>query len=120
MAAKCLFSGKPSKAHNRKKDCLIQLSGVTDSRFLQMVAPLLRTLVKLHAQHIMHRDIKPENIFLTGSQSFKLGDFGLAIQSNLELPYTRSGTLDYLSPEVKSICMSQEHTVRKLYVRECK
>lgn len=67
---------------------------------VQMVAPLLRTLVRLHEQHILHRDIKPENIFLTGSQRFKLGDFGLAIQSNLELPYTRSGTLDYLSPEV--------------------
>ena len=65
-----------------------------------MVAPLLRTLVGLHAQHIIHRDIKPENIFLTASQEFKLGDFGLAIQSSLELPYTRSGTLDYLSPEV--------------------
>ena len=65
-----------------------------------MVAPLLRTLVGLHAQHIIHRDIKPENIFLTARQEFKLGDFGLAIQSSLELPYTRSGTLDYLSPEV--------------------
>ena len=68
-----------------------------------MVAPLLRTLVRLHEQHILHRDIKPENIFLTGSQQFKLGDFGLAIQSYLELPYTRSGTLDYLSPEVKAM-----------------
>ena len=65
-----------------------------------MVAPLLQTLVRLHSLHILHRDIKPENIFLTGSQRFKLGDFGLAIQSSLELPYTRSGTLDYLSPEV--------------------
>ena len=57
--------------------------------------------MRLHKQHIVHRDIKPENIFLTGSQRFKLGDFGLAIQSSLELPYTRSGTLDYLSPEVE-------------------
>lgn len=67
---------------------------------LQMVVPLLRTLVKLHELHILHRDIKPENIFLTSDQTFKLGDFGLAIQSNIELPFTRSGTLDYLSPEV--------------------
>jgi len=46
--------------------------------------------------------VQPENIFLTSSHMFKLGDFGLAIQSSLELPYTRSGTLDYLSPEVNS------------------
>lgn len=58
--------------------------------------------MKLHKMHILHRDIKPENIFLTSNQLFKLGDFGLAIQSDLELPYTRSGTLDYLSPEVCS------------------
>ena len=65
-----------------------------------MVAPLLSTLVRLHAQHVIHRDIKPENIMLTSSQKFKLGDFGLAIKSDVELPYARSGTLDYLSPEV--------------------
>ena len=31
---------------------------------------------------------------------FKLGDFGLAIRSDEELPFTRSGTLDYMAPEV--------------------
>ena len=31
---------------------------------------------------------------------FKLGDFGLGINSNEELPFTRSGTLDYMAPEV--------------------
>lgn len=48
----------------------------------------------------MHRDIKPENIFLTASMKFKLGDFGLAIKADEELPFTRSGTLDYMAPEV--------------------
>ncbi len=50
------------------------------------------------------RDIKPENIFLTSSMRFKLGDFGLAIKSNEELPFTRSGTLDYMAPEVTQPC----------------
>ena len=31
----------------------------------------------------------------------KLGDFGLAIDTTRELPFSRSGTLDYMSPEVK-------------------
>ena len=48
----------------------------------------------------VHRDIKPENIFLTTSMKFKLGDFGLAIKADEELPFTRSGTLDYMAPEV--------------------
>ena len=52
----------------------------------------------------MHcRDIKPENIFLTSSMRFKLGDFGLGINSEEELPFTRSGTLDYMAPEVTYI-----------------
>lgn len=79
---------------------------------VQMVAPLLRTLVKLHGMHILHRDIKPENIFLSSSQRFKLGDLGLAIQSDLELPFTRSGTLDYLSPEVLQPCHSTRSSLQ--------
>ena len=67
---------------------------------MQIIVPLLRVLVLMHEQHILHRDIKPENIFLTGKQKLKLGDLGLAIRSTEELPFTRSGTLDYMAPEV--------------------
>jgi len=69
----------------------------------QIIVPLLRVLVLMHEQHILHRDIKPENIFLTGKHKLKLGDLGLAIRSNEELPFTRSGTLDYMAPEVMSL-----------------
>ena len=34
---------------------------------------------------------------------FKLGDFGLGINAEEELPFTRSGTLDYMAPEVTYI-----------------
>lgn len=67
---------------------------------LQIIVPLLKVLVLMHEQHILHRDIKPENIFLSGKQKLKLGDLGLAIRSTEELPFTRSGTLDYMAPEV--------------------
>ena len=70
------------------------------SCYVQIIVPLLRVLVLMHEQHILHRDIKPENIFLTGKQKLKLGDLGLAIRSTEELPFTRSGTLDYMAPEV--------------------
>ena len=65
-----------------------------------MVGPLLKVLVRMHKQRIIHRDIKPENIFLISTKRFKLGDLGLAIQASTELPFTRSGTLDYMAPEV--------------------
>ena len=68
---------------------------------MQVIAPLLRVLVILHKQHILHRDIKPENLFLTRRRAMVLGDFGLAIRCDEELPFTRSGTLDYMAPEVR-------------------
>ncbi|KAK9844364.1 hypothetical protein WJX74_001365 [Apatococcus lobatus] len=66
----------------------------------EVIAPLLRVLVSLHNDHVLHRDIKPENIFLTADHKLKLGDMGLAIQNSMELAFTRSGTLDYMAPEV--------------------
>jgi serine/threonine protein kinase len=54
---------------------------------------------------MLRRDIKPENIFLTTDLRFKLGDFGLAIKADEELPFTRSGTLDYMAPEVRFLPM---------------
>ena len=71
---------------------------------MQVIAPLLRVLVALHKQHILHRDIKPENLFLTRKRAMVLGDFGLAIRCDEELPFTRSGTLDYMAPEASACC----------------
>lgn len=73
-------------------------------RCSQVITPLLRILEKMHGLLLLHRDIKPENIFLTGLGKFKLGDFGLAIRFDKELPFSRSGTLDYMAPEVRNPC----------------
>ena len=67
---------------------------------VEAVAPLLRLLEKAAALGFLHRDIKPENLFLTASGRLRVGDFGLAIQAREELPFSRSGTLDYMAPEV--------------------
>ncbi|KAL3133733.1 hypothetical protein ABBQ32_008223 [Trebouxia sp. C0010 RCD-2024] len=81
---------------------LLLKGGCLDEHWVcvEIIVPLLRVLVLMHEQHILHRDIKPENIFLTDKQKLKLGDLGLAIRSTEELPFTRSGTLDYMAPEV--------------------
>jgi serine/threonine protein kinase len=76
---------------------------------LQVITPLLRILEKMHSLKLLHRDIKPENIFLTGLGKFRLGDFGLAIKFDEEVPFSRSGTLDYMAPEVRpGSCVSMD------------
>ena len=62
---------------------------------VDIIVPLLRVLESLNTLNIIHRDIKPENIFLMADGTMKLGDFGLAIDSSVEIPFCRSGTLLY-------------------------
>ncbi|KAG2494233.1 hypothetical protein HYH03_007588 [Edaphochlamys debaryana] len=65
-----------------------------------VLAPCLKVLLYLHEQGILHRDIKPENILFTRNMTFKLCDFGLAIDLRDERAVTRAGTLEYMAPEV--------------------
>ena len=51
--------------------------------------------------NIIHRDIKPANIFISETEDFKLGDFGVArIASASTGASTRAGTVNYMAPEV--------------------
>lgn len=81
---------------------MLMHGGLLDEQWvcIEIITPLLRILEKMHSLKLMHRDIKPENIFLTSLGKFKLGDFGLAIKHDEEVPFSRSGTLDYMAPEV--------------------
>ena len=57
----------------------------------------------LHQNQILHRDIKPENILKKNceSVSWALGDFGLALDQDIEnVELGATGTTKYLPPEV--------------------
>ena len=89
---------------------------------VEVVAPLLRLLEKMHRLNVIHRDIKPENIFLTARGELRLGDFGLAIDNSRELAFARVGTLDYMAPEVlrnpkTRLCESPAVTLEELAAR---
>ncbi|GLI71825.1 hypothetical protein VaNZ11_017191 [Volvox africanus] len=66
-----------------------------------ILAPFLDALSYLHARGIMHRDIKPENILFTNEWTLKIADFGVSINMHDERAVTRTGTADYMAPEVE-------------------
>lgn len=82
---------------------------LTEARVcVDVIVPLLRVLESLDTLNILHRDIKPENIFLTGDDTIRLGDFGLAIDTNKEIPFCRSGKSLISS---KWTCIMNAHVV---------
>eukprot|EP00281_Chroomonas_sp_CCMP1168_P012848 CAMPEP_0206279270 /NCGR_PEP_ID=MMETSP0047_2-20121206/37936_1 /ASSEMBLY_ACC=CAM_ASM_000192 /TAXON_ID=195065 /ORGANISM="Chroomonas mesostigmatica_cf, Strain CCMP1168" /LENGTH=739 /DNA_ID=CAMNT_0053709215 /DNA_START=16 /DNA_END=2236 /DNA_ORIENTATION=+ len=45
---------------------------------LRWVEQILNALAYMHDKKILHRDVKPHNVFITGDGKMKMGDFGLA------------------------------------------
>ena len=58
---------------------------------------------------LIHRDIKTQNIFLTGSKTIKVGDFGISkvLDSTTQVARTVVGTPYYMAPES---CQSEPYT----------
>ena len=73
----------------------------TRREIIRLGIDLCRALEVCQRYNIIHRDIKPANIFLSETEDFKLGDFGVArIASASTGASTRAGTVNYMAPEV--------------------
>lgn len=77
---------------------------------LNVMIPVARALVYMHAHDIVHRDLKPENIMVDNTGAIKILDFGVArTRASLEAENIDDlkrkklrgprGTLRYMSPE---------------------
>jgi len=53
---------------------------------------IVEGLAYMHKHGFFHRDLKPENVLCNGTETIKLGDFGLAREIRSRPPFT-----DYVS-----------------------
>ena len=73
---------------------------MSENDVIRMGRDLADALMYCEKKGLIHRDIKPQNIFVTESDSFKLGDFGIARRMQRTTGASRKGTEDYMAPEV--------------------
>jgi serine/threonine protein kinase len=86
----------------------VSLTFVRESRGLKLaekidlLAQSAEALAAVHAAGYIHHDFGPKNLLVDRNDQIKLIDFGLAIPNTPEFrkPGNRTGTLNYLAPEV--------------------
>lgn len=66
----------------------------------RMGEDICRALIACEKHQIIHRDIKPQNILVSGSGTYKLGDFGTARKFEKTSSATIAGTEMYMAPEI--------------------
>lgn len=71
-----------------------------DGFVLRLACDICNALILCEELNVVHRDIKPENIFVARDGNFKLGDFGIARTMESTTGGTKTGTYDYMAPEV--------------------
>lgn len=68
---------------------------------VQLGIDMCRGLETCEKFNVIHRDIKPENIFISDTNNYKLGDFGISkALERSEMAVSKKGTQLYMAPEV--------------------
>ena len=77
---------------------------ISEQEIVKMMKEVSAALCFAKEKGVAHRDIKPGNIFLAGDGTYKVGDFGSALQviSAHSVKHTLIGTPLYLSPQLAS------------------
>ena len=73
---------------------------ITNEQIIHIGIDLCKALEVCASKKIVHRDIKPGNVFVNEEGVFKLGDFGTARQILNNTSQTKTGTPDYMAPEI--------------------
>ncbi len=71
------------------------------ARAVSMTAQVARALDYAHRQNVVHRDVKPANLLVTGDDTVKVADFGIAklVSKSLSRPGRVLGRPHYMAPE---------------------
>ena len=72
----------------------------TEERIIQLGIDMCNALICCEASKLIHRDIKPDNIFVSRFGTYKLGDFGIAKEATGTVAGTKTGTYNFMAPEV--------------------
>lgn len=72
----------------------------SEEQVVKVGMDLCNALVACKKKNILHRDIKPANIMVAEDGNFKLGDFGVAKTSERTAGGTKTGTYNFMAPEV--------------------
>ncbi len=78
----------------------LQPAADPQAQALHLGMDLCSALTLCRDLQVIHRDIKPENIFVSRDGRYKLGDFGIAKTMESTVGGTKTGTYDYMAPEV--------------------
>lgn len=73
---------------------------VDEKQVIKVGTDICNVLVLCKEKNIIHRDIKPQNLFVSDDGTFKLGDFGIAKTAEKTMGGTKTGTYNYMAPEV--------------------
>ena len=73
---------------------------VDEQQVIKIGIDICNALILCKEKGIIHRDIKPQNLFVSDDGTYKLGDFGIAKSIERTMGGTRTGTYNYMAPEV--------------------